>query len=58
MKRNRADLEANQRLLSRRALILGGVQLSMIGALAARMHHLQVNEADQFRTLAEENRLF
>jgi penicillin-binding protein 2 len=57
MKRNRADHEANQRLLSRRALILGGVQLSMIGALAARMRHLQVNEADQFRTLAEENRI-
>jgi hypothetical protein len=29
----------------------------MIGALAARMRHLQVNEADQFRTLAEENRI-
>ncbi|MFT5867851.1 MAG: penicillin-binding protein 2, partial [Gammaproteobacteria bacterium] len=57
MKRNRADHETNHRLLSRRALILGGVQLFMIGALAARMRHLQVNEADQFRTLAEENRI-
>ena len=57
MKRNRADHEANHRLLSRRALVLGGMQFALIGGLAARMRHLQVNEADQFRTLAEENRI-
>lgn len=57
MKRNRVDHEANHRLLSRRTLIVGGVQLFIIGGLAARMRHLQINEADQFRTLAEENRI-
>lgn len=55
--RNRANHEANHRLLSRRALVVGGLQFVMIGGLAARMRHLQVNEADQFRTLAEENRI-
>lgn len=57
MKRNRAELEANHRLVSRRALLVGGLQFAMIGGLAARMRHLQVTEADQFRTLAEENRI-
>lgn len=57
MRRNRGDHEANHRLLSRRALVVGGFQLILVGGLAARMRHLQVNEADQFRTLAEENRI-
>ena len=57
MKRKNADHEANQSLLSRRALVVGGLQLVLVGALAARMRHLQINEADQFRTLAEENRI-
>ncbi|MEP3944557.1 penicillin-binding protein 2 [Ascidiaceihabitans sp.] len=57
MKRTRADIEANHRLISRRAAILGGVQLVFMGGLAARMRHLQVNQADQFRLLAEENRI-
>ena len=57
MKRNRAELEANHRVVSRRALLVGGLQFALIGGLAARMRHLQVTEADQFRTLAEENRI-
>ena len=57
MKRTRADNEANHRLISRRAAIMGGVQLLFVGGLAARMRHLQVNQADQFRLLAEENRI-
>jgi penicillin-binding protein 2 len=57
MKRTRADHEANHRGISRRAAIVGGVQLVFIGALAARMRHLQINQADQFRLLAEENRI-
>ncbi|MFO7806059.1 MAG: penicillin-binding protein 2 [Paracoccaceae bacterium] len=43
--------------LSRRALLLGGVQLGVVGALGARMHAMQVDQADQFRLLAEENRI-
>ncbi|APX13528.1 penicillin-binding protein 2 [Tateyamaria omphalii] len=57
MKRPRIDIEANHRLLTRRAAILGGVQLAFIGALGARMQFLQVDQADQFRLLAEENRI-
>ena len=57
MKRPRIDAEANHRLITRRAAILGGVQLAFVGALGARMHFLQVDQADQFRLLAEENRI-
>ncbi|WP_299547607.1 penicillin-binding protein 2 [uncultured Tateyamaria sp.] len=57
MKRPRVDTEANHRLVTRRAAILGGVQLAFVGALGARMQFLQVDQADQFRLLAEENRI-
>ena len=57
MKRPRLDVEANHRLFTRRAAILGGVQLAFVGALGARMQFLQVDQADQFRMLAEENRI-
>ena len=54
MKRNTKDVEASHRKMSRRALFLGGLQLAFAGGLAMRMRHLQVDQADQFRLLAEE----
>ncbi len=45
------------RSLTRRALVLGGVQLAAIGTLAARLYYLQVTESEHFRVLAEENRI-
>lgn len=43
--------------LTRRALILGGMQFAFVGGLAARMRYMQVDQADQYRLLAEENRI-
>ena len=43
--------------LTRRALILGGVQIAAFGGIAARLYHLQVEESDRFALLAEENRI-
>ena len=57
MRRSPKDQEAAHRKLSRRALLLGGLQLGFVGALAARMRYLQIDQADQFRLLAEENRI-
>ena len=57
MKRNPRDLEMSHKTLNRRSLVLGGLQLAFVGGLAARMRYLQVDQADQFRLLAEENRI-
>lgn len=54
---NAADSVESQKLLSRRAMLLGGVQLGFMGMLALRMRYLQVEQSDQFRLLAEENRV-
>ncbi|XDA98425.1 penicillin-binding protein 2 [Sulfitobacter sp. LCG007] len=57
MRRSRAETEASHRTISRRAAVLGAAQLLFVGALGARMRYLQVDQADQFRLLAEENRI-
>lgn len=40
----------------RRALLLGGAQVAVFGALAARLYDLQVSRAAEFALLAEDNR--
>ncbi|PJE30459.1 Stage V sporulation protein D [Pseudooceanicola marinus] len=55
--RNARDQQASGRRLTRRAALLGGAQLSFMGLLGWRMRHLQVDQADEFRMLAEENRI-
>ena len=57
MRRNRAENDASHTRLTRRAALLGGAQLLFMGGLVARMRYLQVDQADQFRLLAEENRI-
>ncbi|MBT9384582.1 penicillin-binding protein 2 [Pseudooceanicola sp. CBS1P-1] len=57
MKQTPKDSQTSSRRISRRALLLGTVQLGFMGVLAGRMHYLQVDQADQFRMLAEENRI-
>jgi len=57
MSQNPNDEVNSSRTVSRRALILGGVQLSFMGILGLRMRFMQVEQADQFRLLAEENRI-
>ena len=57
MKKTRAETDISHGRITRRAALLGGAQLMFMGGLAARMRYLQVEEADQFRLLAEENRI-
>ena len=57
MIRLQADEQDSVRIVSRRAIILGGAQLAFIGVLGLRMRFMQVEQADQFRLLAEENRV-
>ncbi|EWY41461.1 penicillin-binding protein 2 [Skermanella stibiiresistens SB22] len=43
--------------LTRRALMLGGMQVGLLSTLVARMYYLQVLESDRYSTLADENRI-
>lgn len=57
MKRSTRESADSSRKISRRALLLGGAQIGFGGLLALRMRYLQVDQADEFRLLAEENRI-
>ena len=57
MRREAKDTAESARRISRRALVLGAAQLGFAGVLALRMRHMQIDQADQFRMLAEENRI-
>ncbi|UWQ18913.1 penicillin-binding protein 2 [Jannaschia sp. M317] len=57
MKRNPQELSLSSKRITRRALVLGGAQVAFGGLLVARMNHLQVDQADKFLLLAEENRI-
>ncbi len=48
--------EKNRRI-TRRGLMLGGIQLAVVGVLGVRMRQLQVTQSDSYRLLAEENRI-
>ena len=57
MRRPARDTAASHRKISRRGLIVGGLQAGFVGLLGFRMRQLQVDQADEFRFLAEENRV-
>lgn len=57
MRHDARDSAKSQRKITRRALILGVSQLAFIGGLGARMQYLQLDQADQYRLLADENRI-
>lgn len=57
MKRTPRDTDHSARLITRRGLVLGGVQLGVLGVLGTRMHQLQVKQASEYRLLADENRI-
>ncbi|WP_323770472.1 penicillin-binding protein 2 [Antarctobacter sp.] len=57
MRRTPRETQESARRVTRRGLILGGGQLVFAGVLALRMRHMQVDQADEFRLLAEENRI-
>ncbi len=57
MKRTARDTEETTRSMTRRTLLLGGAMGAMVAALGVRMRYLQVDQADQFKLLAEENRI-
>jgi len=57
MRRNARDIEDQARKVNRRALLMGGAMAATMAVLGARMRFLGVEQGDQFRLLAEENRV-
>ncbi|MEI4473518.1 penicillin-binding protein 2 [Frigidibacter sp. MR17.24] len=57
MRRSPKDTAESSRKITRRALVLGASQAAVVAVLGFRMHHMQVDEADDFKLLAEENRI-
>lgn len=57
MRRTARDTDASSRTITRRSLMMGGAMAAMFAVLAGRVRYLSVEEADQFKLLAEENRI-
>jgi penicillin-binding protein 2 len=57
VKRRARENDEAARKVTRRALFLGGCQAAFIAVLGARLRYLQVDQAEQFKLLAEENRI-
>ena len=57
MRRTPRDTNESARKVSRRSLFLGGSMMAVIAVLGARMRQMQVEQADEFRLLAEDNRI-
>ncbi len=49
--------KTRSKLLTRRAALLGGGQLLLLGTLAGRLYYLQVIQADRYAMQADENRI-
>lgn len=57
MKRSDREKELSRRTITRRALGLGAVMTAVTGTLMWRLRDMQLEQADAFRLLAEENRI-
>ena len=57
MRRSARDTEESACKVTRRGLFLGGSMAAVVAVLGARMRHMQVDQADEFRLLAEDNRI-
>ena len=57
MKRTPKDNEESARRITRRGLVLSGGMAGFIGLLTVRMRQMQIEEAEDYRLLAEENRI-
>lgn len=57
MRRSVQATEDSHKRLTRRALTFGGVQAAFVGVLGLRMRQMQIRDAEQYRLLAEENRI-
>lgn len=57
MRRSATETAESAVKINRRGLIVAGAQVAFVGILGARMRFMQVDQADEFRLLADENRI-
>ncbi len=57
MKRSEREQDLSRRVISRRGLLLGGLQVGVAGTLFWRLRDMQLNQSEQYHLLAEENRI-
>ncbi len=57
MRRSSKDTEDAARSVNRRTLLLGSAVLAVSAIIAGRMRYLQVDRAEEYRLLAEDNRI-
>ncbi len=57
MRTSPKDQLTQHRTLSRRALVVGGVQVAVLAAIGSQLSRMQVRDAEQYRMLAEDNRI-
>jgi penicillin-binding protein 2 len=57
MRRPPKDTIESHRIVTRRAVVVGAAQIGLMGALALRMQSMQIDQADEYRLLADENRI-
>ncbi|MBT6099104.1 MAG: hypothetical protein HOH05_12145, partial [Marinovum sp.] len=55
MKRLEDQIKHDRRRINRRSLLMGAGQLGFAGILGWRLRYLQINQADQYQLMAEEN---
>jgi len=57
VKRSEREQDLSRRVISRRGLLLGGLQVGVAGTLFWRLRDMQLNQSEQYHLLAEENRI-
>ena len=57
MRRTQRDTDESAARMTRRSLLMGGCMAATMAVLAGRMRFLGVDQSDQYRLLAEENRI-
>lgn len=55
MTKSPRDAVKNSRRLTRRGLLLGGIQLGVVMTLGLRLHGMQIKHADEYRMLSDGN---
>ncbi|WP_299847102.1 penicillin-binding protein 2 [uncultured Paracoccus sp.] len=55
MRKSPAEILESTRLIGRRGLMLGGIQLGVVSALGLKMRSMQLDHADEYRMLSDGN---